>query len=349
MSRERSISKYFSFWKIMLPVAIGVGISVYLIVSSIDSISFSNVVFSSRMFFWLMAALLMMLMRDAANIYRIKSLTGDVLTWKSGFQVVMLWEFSSALTPSVIGGSVVAWLMLYKEKMSLGRSTAIVMITSFLDELFFLIFTPLVILTCGGLASVFDSRITLFNYDFSGVAVFLIGYIYIAILASIIVIAVVLAPKSFGNLIKKIFSLSFLKKWKGKAEKFERDLVLCSAEIREHSFWFWLKMFGVTAVAWFSRFSILVFIILAFAPVPNVSTIYSQEFIMWVVLMISPTPGGSGIAEMIFGGYMGAFIAVGIVPVLSVLWRLMTYYNYIIAGSIVLPLWTKRVFSKNDK
>ena len=68
---------------------------------------------------------------------------------------------------------------------------------------------------------------------------------------------------------------------------------------------------------------------------------------MWVIMLISPTPGGSGIAEYIFGGFLGEFIPIGMAPAMALLWRLISYYSYLIIGAILLPIWVRRVFKKS--
>jgi uncharacterized protein (TIRG00374 family) len=61
---------------------------------------------------------------------------------------------------------------------------------------------------------------------------------------------------------------------------------------------------------------------------------------MWVAMLISPTPGGSGIAEIMFSRYLGEFIPlVGFAVALALLWRLVTYYPYLVIGAIVVPKW----------
>jgi uncharacterized membrane protein YbhN (UPF0104 family) len=60
--------------------------------------------------------------------------------------------------------------------------------------------------------------------------------------------------------------------------------------------------------------------------------------------MIAITPGGSGIAELIFPAFMGMYLPTKTISrQLSVLWRVLTYYPYIILGLTVLPFWMKRV------
>ena len=90
-----------------------------------------------------------MAVRDLAYMYRIIVLTDGRLTWKQAFNVIMLWEFSSAISPSVVGGTGPAIFFLYKEGLSGGRSTAVVLTAIFLDEVFFVLTVPIVYFVFG--------------------------------------------------------------------------------------------------------------------------------------------------------------------------------------------------------
>ena len=70
---------------------------------------------------------------------------------------------------------------------------------------------------------------------------------------------------------------------------------------------------------------------------------------MWIILCISPTPGSSGIAEFAFPLFIGDFMREGTHAAIALIWRGFTYYPYIILGLLVLPYWTKRVFSKSKE
>jgi hypothetical protein len=55
----------------------------------------------------------------------------------------------------------------------------------------------------------------------------------------------------------------------------------------------------------------------------------------WYVdlMLVSPTPGGV-VLQNFFFGIFGEFIVVGsLIPILVVLWRLVTYYPYLIIGA----------------
>jgi len=64
---------------------------------------------------------------------------------------------------------------------------------------------------------------------------------------------------------------------------------------------------------------------------------------MWVILLISPTPGSSGIAEYAFSAFLEDFILVSsLISAIVILWRFLTYYIYLFMGSIVLPRWVRK-------
>jgi uncharacterized membrane protein YbhN (UPF0104 family) len=62
------------------------------------------------------------------------------------------------------------------------------------------------------------------------------------------------------------------------------------------------------------------------------------------MMMVMPTPGGTGISEMIFMEYMKIFIPDGFVSLMTVIWRLFSYYPYLFIGAVILPGWIKKSF-----
>ena len=87
--------------------------------------------------------------------------------------------------------------------------------------------------------------------------------------------------------------------------------------------------------------------ILAFLDVSDHFLIYGRQLVMWVIMLISPTPGGSGVAEFAFSGFLGEF-TLGLAATFALLWRLLGYYPYLFIGSVVLPSWLRRVFVKES-
>ena len=135
--------------KIVLPILIGLGVVAWFIIREIDTDALGQLNFTWRALFWLLIAWCCMIGRDLGYIIRIRILSENDLTWRQAFRVIMLWEFTSAITPSTVGGTAVAVVFIHKEGISVGRSTSIVLATSFLDELYFVIMFPLNSADCG--------------------------------------------------------------------------------------------------------------------------------------------------------------------------------------------------------
>jgi uncharacterized protein (TIRG00374 family) len=337
---------------IIIPIILGLGVASYLLYVNFDSEAFKNISWTSYSIFWLFCALLMVATRDLGYMYRIRVLTKNEISWRNSFDVIMLWEFASAVSPSIVGGSGIALFIINKEGISIGRSTAVVMVTALLDELFYIIMVPIVILIAGT-AYLFPVSIQkeIFGVMVGTQGIFIVGYSFIFLLTLIISIAIFFAPKGFKNVLGSIFSISFLKRWKTQALQTGDEIIITSAQLKVESFSFWFKAFMATFFSWTARFWVVNFIILAFTAIPigfsDHMLIYARQLIMWVIMLISPTPGGSGVAELAFSGFLRDFIQpFGIAGSIALLWRLLSYYPYLFIGAFVLPRWLQRVYFK---
>jgi uncharacterized protein (TIRG00374 family) len=262
----------------------------------------------------------------------------------------MLWEFGSAITPSVVGGSALAFFIVSLEGIPVGRSTAIVMITALLDELFYIIITPIVVLIVGAsLAFNTDFRFTFLGYEFGETQIFFIGYGFMCLLTLIILVAIFFFPQGFRKLLYILSEKKLFRKIKDKTQKMGDDIVTSSQEFKGKGIVFWAKAYLCTVFSWTSRFLVVNCILLAFSPVGEHLLVFARQLVMWIILCISPTPGSSGVAEFAFPLFIGEFMPQGTHATIALIWRLYTYYPYLILGSLVLPYWTKRVFKRKKE
>lgn len=344
MKKPEQIAKLFSPQRILLAVLLGLFVSIYMIFRDFDLEKYKSIHWGLQGFMFLLLAIILMFIRDLAYMYRIRVLTDNEITWKHSFQVIMLWEFSSALTPSVVGGSAAALFFVTKELKSAGKATAIVMITALMDELFYIIMVPLVIIFVG-----VDSLFIQENYSFSnGVTftiqgIFWLGYAFIFVLTSIISFAIFVKPALFKKFLITLFSLPLLKRWKSGAVNTGNEIVITSGEMKGRSNIFWIKVLGATFLSWTARFWVVNMLILSFTGGGNQMLIYARQLVMWVVLLISPTPGGSGVAEIILPSFVGEYMGV-FSDEIALVWRLISYYSYLIIGALVLTIWLKRIY-----
>jgi uncharacterized protein (TIRG00374 family) len=346
MSKSNKVKELFTAKRIAIPLIIGLGVTFFILWKNTDWAEFNNIKIGPRFIVCMLVILVLIAIRDLAYMYRIRLLTDKQISWRNSFDVIMLWEFSSAVTPGIVGGTGVALYILNKEGLSVGKSTSMVMLTALFDQLFYIFTVPLVILLIGTqyLFPV-DLQKEIFGIILSVKGIFLVGFSVTLLFGLIFSYAIFINPIGFKKLLLLIFKLKFLKKWQNKMIHVGDDIILTSREYRGKSFSFWLKAFVATLFAWTARFWLVNFLILAFTPVGDHMLIYARQLVMWIVMIISPTPGGTGVAEFAFEGFLADFTPIGLAGLLAVMWRLASYYPYLFVGILVLPKWLKRVYS----
>jgi uncharacterized membrane protein YbhN (UPF0104 family) len=317
--------------KIILPVILGLAVIGWFISRDINTEVLSKLIFTWKSVFWLLIAWGCMICRDLGYMIRIRILSDKDLSWRQAFRVIMLWEFTSAITPSTVGGTAVAVVFLHKEGMTVGKSTAVVLATSLLDELYFVIMLPLILLIVG--------KTALFTTSLQGTGISFLNelVLFSAIGYSIIFMWVILVgyglffnPEGIRNLIINIFKLPVLRRWHEAAVRAGNDIVESSHELRKRKFSFWFKAMTATFLSWTARYWVVNAIIVAFFP----------------------SPGGSGFAELILGRYISdqipadPLIAGSIALAIAIIWRIISYYPYLIIGALLVPGWIKRNFVK---
>ena len=120
-------------------------------------------------------------------------------------------------------------------------------------------------------------------------------------------------------------------------------LVATSVDFRHKSFLWWVRAFLATALSWTSRFMVVFAIFLAFGIDADQVMIVARQLVVWVVLTVCPTPGGSGVSEWIFKQYYGDMISSGALAlVMALCWRVVSYYIYLIIGICVIPSWLRK-------
>ena len=300
-----------------------------------------NIRWTSSSYLWLLAVILGMVGRDFFYIVRIRILTKKSLSWFRSTVVILLWEFASALSPGVVGGAAVAMFILNREKIPLGRSTAIVIITAFMDNLFYIVMIPFVFL--------FIQPSVLFPSTMESAQsvemVFWSGFAIILIVCLFLFLTLFFLPKLATQFLKKVFSIPFLSKWKPKAVQTGLDLEIAALELKQEKTNFWTSTFMATLASWISRYLVINFILNAFLELRFIDNIVllGKQLVLWLFMLVSPTPGASGVAEYAFGELLATFSASTIlIASLAILWRLISYFPYLFIGAFILPRWLKK-------
>ena len=321
--------------KILVPIAIGIGVFMWLFSDEFSLDIFKQINFSNRLIIALFFAMIFVVGRDWGMCWRFVALTDKSLSWRQALKVTMLCEFTSTITPTSVGGGALSMIFLNREGLNWGRATTITMTTLLLDELFFVISCPIVIL-------LFPTE-ELFGFSESKftqnlLMIFWIIYGLITIWTAILFLGIIVKPNAVRHILLKIFSLRWLRRWQKGIDEMSNNMLTTSIEIKAKNKKWWGKAFVATATSWISRYLLVNALFLGLYPAADQLIVLGRQFIVWAILMVSPTPGGSGVSEYLFSEYYGDMIVGGsMVLVLALLWRLLSYYIYMLIGTFMLP------------
>ncbi|MDX5435584.1 MAG: flippase-like domain-containing protein [Pontibacter sp.] len=340
---KESLQAKFSTRKLILPMLLGLGVVAYMLYRNYEPGQLKTLLQASP--FWLGMALMVLLVRDYGYMHRIRYITDKKLSWKQSFQVIMLWEFASCALPSVVGGSTIAAYILFKEGIALGKSIAQVMVTAMLDNLYFVLAVPLVLLYTKGQVLPELEALNETVRQSLGIA-FVVSYLLIALYAFTMFYALFINPKAIKRLLIRLGQVRLLRRWKQALLGHANELLISSKHLRTKSTGYWLHASISTAFVWTARYAIIGCFIAAFTELSMAHhfIVFARNLVYKIVLLISVTPGGAGFAEIAFPAFFGVFLG-SFTTIIVLLYRLLTYYLYLFAGTLVFPRWVAKVYT----
>lgn len=291
----------------------------------------------------LLAVLFFVLLRDLGYVLRLRALSGGDLGWRQAIETTVVWEFASAITPGVVGGGAVAIWGLTRQGLSAGRSTAVVFSTTLMDQMFYVLTVPPLLWVFGeavrpaGLGAEF------------GWGVFWASWGLMLLLGALIALGLFLAPLTTRIALRRLATVRVLRRWMRTLIRYADDLATSSEAMRQLPASRWVGALVATWMSWTARFLTLVAVMgMVVAPWGdlNAGLIVARQLVMWVFLLISPTPGSSGVAEWLLGVFFAEEFALAASPlspaITMLVWRMATHFLYLLIGVLVIPGWLRR-------
>lgn len=301
--------------------------------------------------FWVFMAVCMYIMRHIFYAWRLRIMTDYAFSWLKSLQLIVIWEFSTAVSPTSVGGAGVALFLLSKEKLSGAKTISVVLYSMVIDTLFFVSALIILYLSIGPIM-IRPGMLVFGDIDGYGVT-FLTVLGVMAIYGSIFFYGLFIKPKAIKRLLILLSRIPFLKRFREDLRHTAYDIMTSAHEIKQKPRSFFIKSFGCTVGAWTVRFLAINCLIIAFVAGFESSAadhfiIFARAIAMHTIEAFSPTPGAAGVAEYLFGGFFSDYIPIGIAVMIALVWRLIGYYSYLLAGAIVIPFWFKNLKTKSS-
>jgi glycosyltransferase 2 family protein len=343
---ERSIIHSLRSSRIILPILIGFSVVGYMFWKQFDITEFNKISWTWGAFAWVGLAILLLIIRHLAYAARIYTISQKQFSYLRCIEFIFLWEFSSAITPTALGGSAVALFFMSQEKVSAAKATSIVLYTVILDTFFFICLLPLLLLLLGPNV-VFPGTTGFADLDYWGY-IFFGTYLFMLFYGALFAYGLLINPNRTRSLLLLLTKLPLLSKLKDKAEKLGNEFVEASAEIRNQNKGFHYRAMLFTAIPWTCKFLLMVCLVYGIAPdvsfnFHNSTLMFGRMACMFIIILVSPTPGGAGFAEVAFGTFLSDFMNAPIALIVATIWRLLAYYSYLIFGAFLVPAFITRM------
>lgn len=338
--------------QIILPILIGIGIVIYLFTTNFDTQEFQKISWTRHTLIWLCLSVGVVAIEHLFFALRLYVLSEKEFSFRKSVELIFIWKFSSAITPTSIGGSAVALIVLSQEKLSTAKTATIVVYTVILDAVFFLLGIPILYFFLG------DNIIPSTESNFFGSigARVILSMTYALMLSYSLLFSwgIFINPSRIKGLLLLVCKIPFLKRYRNSAEKLGNDITLTSQEIKTKAWTYHLAALAATFGAWIGKFSLILAIMVALVPTLQndmglLVLFFAKLATMYLLIMFFPSPGGSGFAELAFKAFMHGYIPNIFAVVIALFWRTFSYYSYLIAGVIIIPNWIRNRWNEKTE
>lgn len=284
----------------------------------------------------LVIALVVSFLRVWFSAAKIRFLSEGVVSWMGAFRVQLSWDFTSAVTPSTIGGAPMATYAMTKEGLSLGSSTAIMLYSVLLDQIWFAIAIPILIIS-GLYYEVIPPEAGVV-----GEVSMIILYVSLLSYASLLAYGVLVNPAAIKKVVKAVFKLPILRRIQDKVNAEADNLEGYAHQLRKKPLSFLLKAFFFSTMSWLARIALPTIIVLSLLPAPEVLSVL-RSLAMNLAFLVVPTPGGSGGVEGLFVLFQGPLISrESFIGLALFLWRIISYYITVAIGAAATTWYINR-------
>lgn len=347
---ERDIAKkpVISTRTIVWPVLLGL-----IVVSIIAFVTFDKTAYAlmwQTLNPWILSgAGFCVLLRILIGGKRLSYVSHHQLSYKGGIRGQLAWDFAANITPSLVGGAPIAAYYIAQStsdksggSIRMGEVTAFMMFIMLLDQTWFALTVPLILVSALFMEVIPQSAGTAGSFT---AVIYLIGFMG---WTGIFAYATLFRPHLLAGLADQICRLPFLNKYRERVQTEMEEYQERAGVLRQQPLSFFARGLALTAGTWMARYALVVFIVWSFVPDVDQLLLLMRSVAMTIGSLVMPTPGGAGGVEglyvLFFGSLMpGAFLA----PTLLI-WRILGFYIFLGFGIFITTHHVKNKLRKRS-
>lgn len=292
---------------------------------------------------WLiLAAAGLLALRVFVGGYRLRYASSNHLTYSAAVRGQLIWDFSSSVTPSVIGGAPVAAILISRDdQQPVGEITAIMLFAMLMDQIWFAL-AVFILVTASLFVDVYPDALGKI-----GAGVFTTYFVGMMLWATFFAYSTLVRPELLQSLVRRIFKIKWLRRFQHRVEEELESWLERAKIIRSQPPRFYMYGLIFAGLAWTFRYLVLFLVVSSVHHIPNAIQFIARTMAMLHLALVLPTPGGSGGIEGMYALFFTEpLIPKGFVAPTLLVWRFMAYYVAIGIGLVittqVVDRWRRR-------
>ena len=327
-TRQIKISAKNVLWPLMLSLVVLVVIGYFTFetddfTSSIDRINP----------WYVFAAVFTLFLRVGFGAWRFSFISRGQLGFWQGFRGQLSWDFFSNVTPAALGGGPFAAIYVARDAhIPVGESTALVLFTILLDQLWSVLMVPIILIMTLYLPVIPEGVGTVGT-------VAILGY-FAAMLCwvSLLGYATLFRPDLLERISDRVFRIKFLRRFRKRVAHEMQQLSASARILRSQPPAFFGKAFLLSAGTWLPRYLLPVFLVLSVLPFLDAALLFLRSITMMVCSFVVPTPGGAGGIEGLYALFLGPMMPKSFVAPTLFMWRFFGYYIFVALGGFLFRI-----------
>jgi len=286
---------------------------------------------------WIMSgAGFCVLLRILVGGKRLSYVSHDQLSFKGGIRGQLAWDFAANITPSLVGGAPIAAYYIAQstadesgKRIRMGEVTAFMMFIMLLDQTWFALSVPLILVSAVFMEVIPSSAGTAGSLT---AVIYFLGFMG---WTGIFAYATLFRPHLLAGITDQICRLPFLRKYRERVKHEMNEYQQRAGILRQQPLKFFARGLALTAGTWIARYALVVFIVWSFVPDVNQLLLFLRSIAMTIGSLVMPTPGGAGGIEALYVLFFGSMMPDAFLAPTLLIWRILGYYIFLGFGVFI--------------
>jgi uncharacterized protein (TIRG00374 family) len=253
------------------------------------------------------------------------------LDFAESFKIAIATDIGAAITPSVIGGSYAKLGLLTINRLTPGEAALVTLLGTIEDGVFFAVAIPICIVLTGS----WNSDLII-QFRQNAIAYLpAIGVAAAVILTGLVILRIIHKRRNASSG-TRLPAGSASSRLRHRIVGYKHQFSQAFSFIRKNHKGTFALCVLLSGAGWICRYSVITLLVTGLGFHADPILFFLLQWVVFTLMTLFPTPGAIGGAEISFALIYRGLVPAGIIPVLTGVWRFVTFYLIMVTGALLV-------------